>query len=136
MVLPFANIRGDPEQDYFVDGVTESLTTDLSRIAHRWMFFAGAAKLWRGDDAEAVAWLRRSIEANRNFPLAHFHLATALALLGLRDEARAAAKAGLALEPGFTIRRFRAFAPSDHPAFLAGRERTYEGMRMAGVPEG
>src|SRR3954467_15247400 len=32
VVLPFANIGGDPEQDYFVDGVTESLTTDLSRI--------------------------------------------------------------------------------------------------------
>jgi TolB-like protein len=30
--LPFANIGGDPEQEYFVDGVTESLTTDLSRI--------------------------------------------------------------------------------------------------------
>ena len=33
VVLPFTNISGDPEQDYFVDGVTESLTTDLSRIA-------------------------------------------------------------------------------------------------------
>ena len=32
VVLPFANIGGDPEQDYFADGVTESLTTDLSRI--------------------------------------------------------------------------------------------------------
>ena len=32
IVLPFANIGGDSEQDYFVDGVTESLTTDLSRI--------------------------------------------------------------------------------------------------------
>jgi TolB-like protein len=32
VVIPFANIGGDPEQDYFVDGVTESLTTDLSRI--------------------------------------------------------------------------------------------------------
>jgi TolB-like protein/class 3 adenylate cyclase len=32
VVLPFANIGGDPEQEYFVDGVTESLTTDLSRI--------------------------------------------------------------------------------------------------------
>ena len=31
-VLPFANIGGDPEQEHFVDGVTESLTTDLSRI--------------------------------------------------------------------------------------------------------
>jgi len=35
VVLPFANIGGDPEQEYFVDGVTESLTTDLSRIAAR-----------------------------------------------------------------------------------------------------
>src|SRR6267142_2810005 len=33
VVLPFANIGADPEQDYFVDGVTESLTTDLSRIS-------------------------------------------------------------------------------------------------------
>jgi TolB-like protein len=33
VVLPFTNLSGDPEQDYFVDGVTESLTTDLSRIS-------------------------------------------------------------------------------------------------------
>jgi adenylate cyclase len=33
VVLPFANLVGDPEQEYFVDGVTERLTTDLSRIA-------------------------------------------------------------------------------------------------------
>ena len=32
VVLPFANLGGDPEQEHFVDGVTESLTTDLSRI--------------------------------------------------------------------------------------------------------
>ena len=32
VVLPFANLSG-PENDHFVDGVTESLTTDLSRIA-------------------------------------------------------------------------------------------------------
>jgi TolB-like protein len=32
VVLPFANIGGDSEQEHFADGVTESLTTDLSRI--------------------------------------------------------------------------------------------------------
>ncbi len=32
VVLPFANLSGEPEQEYFVDGVTESLTTDLSRM--------------------------------------------------------------------------------------------------------
>src|SRR6202020_2311415 len=32
VVLPFVNLAGDPEQNYFVDGVTESLTTDLSQM--------------------------------------------------------------------------------------------------------
>src|ERR1700690_3400505 len=32
VVLPFTNLSGDPAQDYFADGVTENLTTDLSRI--------------------------------------------------------------------------------------------------------
>jgi hypothetical protein len=52
------------------------------------------------------------------------------------DQARAAAHAGLALDPTFTIRRFRVNALSDNSTFLARRERTYQGMRMAGVPEG
>jgi TolB-like protein/tetratricopeptide (TPR) repeat protein len=32
VVLPFENIGNDPDQEYFVDGVTDSLTTDLSRM--------------------------------------------------------------------------------------------------------
>jgi TolB-like protein/class 3 adenylate cyclase/Flp pilus assembly protein TadD len=103
--------------------------------AFRWLLFAGIAKLHLGADAEAVAWLRRSIEANRNYYIPHFVLATALALLGARDEARAAVQAGLKLDPNFTIPRFRTNAPSHNPTFLAKRERVYEGMRMAGVPE-
>ena len=104
--------------------------------AYQWMHIVGTAKLQLGADAEAVAWLRRSIDANRNFPLTHFILATALGLLGALDEARAAAKAGLALHPGFTIRRLRAIVYSDNATYLAGRERICEGMRLAGVPEG
>jgi Flp pilus assembly protein TadD len=105
-------------------------------FAHRWMMFAGVGKLWNGDDAEAVTWLRRSIEHNRNFPLAHFHLAAALALVGSLDDARAAANAGLMLDRAFTIRRYRANALSKNSNYLAGRQRSYKGMRMAGVPEG
>ena len=52
------------------------------------------------------------------------------------DEARAAVQAGLALDPGFTLRRYRAGAASDNPTYLAGRERACEGMLMAGIPEG
>lgn len=104
-------------------------------FAHRWMLFVGIAKLQLGADAEAVVWLRRSIEANLNFPLAHFHLAEALALLGQIDEARAAARAGLALDPSFNLHRYRVNALSDNPTYLAGRQRSCEGMRLAGVPE-
>jgi TolB-like protein/class 3 adenylate cyclase len=102
--------------------------------AYRWMHYAGLAKLVLGADAKAVAWLRRCLEANRNYPLAHFHLAAALALLGSLEEARDAARAGLALHPTFTIRGTRG-RMSDDPSFRAGSKRALEGMRMAGVPE-
>jgi TolB-like protein len=121
---------------------TESHVNEALRLsprdifAHYWMAWVGFAKFQASADAEAAAWLRRGLEANRNYPLAHFHLAAALALLGSLDEARAAAQAGLALNPGFTIRRLRLNGRSDNSTYLAGRERIYEGMRMAGVPEG
>jgi len=103
--------------------------------AYRWLMFVGIAKLYIGADVEAVAWLRRSIEANRNHPITHCFLAAALSLLGSLDEARAAAQAGLVLNPTLTIRRYRARAASDNVAYLAGLERVCEGMRIAGVPE-
>jgi tetratricopeptide (TPR) repeat protein len=105
-------------------------------FAHRWMHFLGMAKIQLGADAEAAAWFRRSLEANRNSPFTHFALAAALALQGSLDEARTAAAAGLPLNPGFTIQRLRAHQPSDNPTFLAGRQRLYSGMSLSGVPEG
>src|SRR5262249_30682245 len=105
-------------------------------FAYRWLILIGSAKLALHEDAEALSWFRRSVEANRNHSWAHFYLAVALALLGSLDEARAAARAGLAINPGFTIRRFRVGATSDNPSYLAARERQYEGMRLAGIPEG
>jgi tetratricopeptide (TPR) repeat protein len=101
-----------------------------------WTLFVGLAKFWQGTDAEAIVWLRRSLEANRNHPTGQFYLAAALAQLGELDEARATAQAGLALNPSFSIHRFRTNTPSNHPVYLAGREHLYEGLRMAGVPEG
>jgi tetratricopeptide (TPR) repeat protein len=107
-------------------------------VAHRWMTWVGIAKAQLGADAEAVIWLRRSLDANRNSSFAHFDIAAMQARLGELDEARAAVQAGLALDPNFTIRRYRdaTNARSDNPTFLAGRDRHIEGMRMAGVPEG
>src|SRR5450631_2207910 len=52
VVLPFANFGGDPEQDYFVDGVTESLTTDLSRISGSFVIGRHTAFTYRGKAAD------------------------------------------------------------------------------------
>jgi adenylate cyclase len=48
VVLPFANIGGDPEQEYFADGVTESLTTDLSRISGSFVIGRNTAFTYKG----------------------------------------------------------------------------------------
>jgi TolB-like protein/tetratricopeptide (TPR) repeat protein len=48
VVLPFANLGGDPEQEYFVDGVSESLTTDLSRISGSFVIGRNTAFTYKG----------------------------------------------------------------------------------------
>jgi TolB-like protein/class 3 adenylate cyclase len=106
-------------------------------FAYAWMQFVGVAKIFLGVDDQAVAWLRRSIESNRNFPQAHFYLGVALARLGRLDEARSTVKGGLALNPALTVSRLSATltTASDDPTFLAGCERLLEGLRKAGLPE-
>jgi TolB-like protein/TPR repeat protein len=106
-------------------------------MAYIWMYFAGLAKLHLGKYEQAVAWFRRAIEANRNYPAANFNLASALAQFGRMDEAHSAVRAGLALNPTFTVSRARAAltARSDDPTYLAQLEPIFDGLRKAGVPE-
>jgi class 3 adenylate cyclase len=53
VVLPLANIGGNPEQDYFVDGVTESLTTDLSRIPGAFVIARNTAFTFKNKPVDA-----------------------------------------------------------------------------------
>jgi TolB-like protein/class 3 adenylate cyclase/Tfp pilus assembly protein PilF len=48
VVLPFANLGNDPEQQYFADGITEDLTTDLSRIAGMFVISRNTAFAYQG----------------------------------------------------------------------------------------
>ncbi|HEY1887381.1 MAG TPA: tetratricopeptide repeat protein [Roseiarcus sp.] len=104
-------------------------------VGFMWTHMRGLAKLHLGADEEAVAFFRRSVDASRNYPLNHFYMAAALALLGRLDEARAEVKAGHALAPNYSIARFLSMAESDNPTYLKQRERILEGLRQAGVPE-
>ncbi|QIG98811.1 MULTISPECIES: adenylate/guanylate cyclase domain-containing protein [unclassified Bradyrhizobium] len=120
---------------------TEAHVNEALRLSPRdsfagyWRAFVGFSRIQLSAYDEAIEWLRHGLKDNYNYPLAHFHLAAALALLGSLGEARQAAQDGLALDPTFTIQRLRANVPSDNPVYLAGRERLYEGMRLSGVPE-
>jgi adenylate cyclase len=53
VVLPFANLSGDPGQDYFADGITENLTTDLSRIRKSFVIAPRTALTYRGKSVDA-----------------------------------------------------------------------------------
>jgi TolB-like protein/class 3 adenylate cyclase/Flp pilus assembly protein TadD len=53
VVLPFANLSGDPSQDYFADGITENLTTDLSRLSGSFVIARNTAFTYKGKSADA-----------------------------------------------------------------------------------
>ena len=125
--------RGEETEGHIRDALRLS-PRDSS--AYHWEAIAGIAKVFLGKDEEALPQLRHAIEFNRNFQTAHFYLAVALAALGRLDEARIAAKDGLAMDPTFTINRYRRDVPSDNPVFLAARQRIYEMMGKVGLPEG
>ena len=56
VVLPFANLSNDPAQDYFAEGITENLTTDLSRIKNSFVIARNTA----------YAFKRKLVDAGRS----------------------------------------------------------------------
>jgi adenylate cyclase len=48
VVLPFANLSNDSEQEYFADGITDDLTTDLSRISESFVIARNTAFTYKG----------------------------------------------------------------------------------------
>jgi adenylate cyclase len=55
VVLPFTNLSGDPAQDYFADGITENLTTELSRIRNSFVIARNTAFTFTGKNLDAKA---------------------------------------------------------------------------------
>jgi adenylate cyclase len=53
VVLPFANLSNDPNQDYFADGITENLTTELSRIRGSFVIARNTAFTFKGKNIDA-----------------------------------------------------------------------------------
>jgi len=53
VVLPFTNLSSDPDQEYFADGITDDLTTDLSRISGSFVIARSSAFTYEGKAVEA-----------------------------------------------------------------------------------
>jgi len=51
-VLPFANLSGDPQQDYFSDGITEDITTELSRFSELLVIARNSSFQYKGKAAD------------------------------------------------------------------------------------
>jgi TolB-like protein/DNA-binding winged helix-turn-helix (wHTH) protein len=55
VVLPFTNLANDPAQDYFADGVTDNLTTELSRLHNSFVIARNTAFTFKGKNLDAKA---------------------------------------------------------------------------------
>jgi adenylate cyclase len=58
-VLPFANMSGDAEQDYFSDGITEDIITDLSKVSALWVAARNTAFMFKGKSVDVPAVVRQ-----------------------------------------------------------------------------
>lgn len=58
-VLPFANMSGDPEQEYFSDGITEDVITDLSKISALWVAARNTAFSFKGKNVDVLQVARQ-----------------------------------------------------------------------------
>lgn len=58
-VLPFANMSGDPDQEYFSDGITEDIITDLSKVASLWVAARNTAFTYKAKHVDVVQVARQ-----------------------------------------------------------------------------
>ena len=100
-----------------------------------WFAFIGMAMLHLGRDAEAITWLSRAIDADIPIALHQAYYVSALALAGRAADARLALAQFRKARPSATISGLRTSARSTNPNFVAQRERLYDGLRTAGLPE-
>jgi len=96
----------------------------------------GMVRFLRRDDDGAIEMLHKAIALNPNFSSSNLYLIASYAMQDRVDEAKAALasylRSGTAIN---TIALVRASAYSIHPGYLTQRERLYEGLRKAGMPE-
>jgi DNA-binding winged helix-turn-helix (wHTH) protein/tetratricopeptide (TPR) repeat protein len=100
-----------------------------------WLLGIGWVNVLLGRDAEAVAWLERSIAVTPASGRTHLMLAAAYQRLGRTADARAAFKAGMLLRPGSTAANVEPPARNVSPAFLEASAGVMSVLVELGLPE-
>ncbi len=122
VVLPFANLSGDASQDYFADGVTENLTTDLSRLAGAFVIARNTAFTFKGKNIDAKAIgeqlgvryvLEGSVQRDGDRPARYVG---SLLIAVQAGRAREMVKAGLSARPALTAECASSNRPSSERA--------------------
>jgi TolB-like protein/Flp pilus assembly protein TadD len=96
--------------------------------------YLGMASFTLGRDVEATEWLQKALTTDSRSARPHAWLAATYALGGKRGDAHAEIAEFSRVHPGQTIATLRASQRSSAPAFLAQRERFYQGLMIAGLP--
>jgi TolB-like protein/cytochrome c-type biogenesis protein CcmH/NrfG len=126
--------RSEEALSHFAEAIRLSPRDPQLFVGH---YGIGWIRFLLGDDDRAIEMLRKSLGHNAGYAPAHLFLAAAYAMQQRIEEAREALAAYLRTNPAArTIASLRANAQSSHPVYLAQRERLYDGMRRAGMPEG
>jgi len=120
---------------------THALVTKAMRLSPRdpsfaiWISIDGLAAFHMQQDEAAIALLQKALGTGPRLAYEYAYLASALALCGRTDEGRNAFAEFERLFGPASIGRLRERAMSDHPAYLAQRERLFQGLRKLGLRE-
>lgn len=126
--------RAEESLSHFADAIRLSPRDPMLFIGY---YGLGWAQFLLGNDAQAAEMLRKSIALNPGYAPALLFLTAAYAMRGRIEAAHEAYAAYMRTNPAVTtITLLRANALSTHPIYMAQRDRLYEGMRRAGMPEG
>jgi TolB-like protein/DNA-binding winged helix-turn-helix (wHTH) protein/Flp pilus assembly protein TadD len=127
---------GRPEETVRSVGQAIRLSPRDPNIGH-WLANMAMAEVHLGHFTEAASLLARAVLAETSTPtvLQRAYFISALALAGRVTEARATLSKFRKSNPSASIASLRKMAYSKEPGFIAQRERLYEGLRIAGLPE-
>lgn len=126
-------LLGRPEETFHLVERAIRLSPRDASIGE-WYAYMGIARFMMDQLDEAIFWLRRSTEAAPGIGINYYTLAAAFALVGRDQEAQATLSEYIRQQPAMSINRLRTLPYSNHPRYLAWRERLYDGLRKAGLP--